>query len=99
MLPNRANFLSQVPSLDGKVAVVTSGSEAIEYSCIRTLLDRNISKIFIFSKLEDVISDALSTIRSGMGDVAAKKVEWTQCDLSDWTETEELHLRLQIRQA
>jgi short-subunit dehydrogenase len=84
--------------LDGKVAVVTSGSEAIGYSCTHTLLDHNISKLFIFSKSEDVISDALSAIRFEMSDVAAKKVEWMQCDLSDRTETEELHLRLQIRQ-
>ena len=32
-------------------------------------------------------TDALSAMRSEMGDVAAKKVEWMQCDLSDWTET------------
>jgi hypothetical protein len=63
-----------------------------------TLLDHNISKLFIFSKSEDVISDALSAIRSEMGDVAAKKAEWMQCDLSNRSETEKLHLRLQIRQ-
>jgi hypothetical protein len=61
--------------LDRKVAIVISGPEAIGYSYTHTLLDHNISKLFIFSKLEDVISDALSAIRSEMGDVAAKKVK------------------------
>lgn len=32
----------------------------------------------------------LSAIRSEMGDAAAKKVEWMQCDLSSWTETEKV---------
>jgi len=73
--------------LDGKAAVVTGGSEGIRYGCTHTLLNHNISKLFILSKSKDVISDALSAIRSEMGDAAAKNVEWMQCDLSSWTKT------------
>ncbi|OCL06674.1 NAD(P)-binding protein [Glonium stellatum] len=88
LAPESGKFsLSQVPPLDGKVAVVTGGSEGIGYGCTHTLLDHNISKLFIISKSEGVVNDALSAIRTEMGDAAAKKVEWMQCDLSDWTET------------
>ena len=45
--------------MDGKVAVVTGGPEAIGYGCTHTLLNHNISKLFILSKPEDVISDAV----------------------------------------
>jgi len=88
LAPDSGKFsLEQVPSLEGKVAIVTGGSEGIGYGCTHTLLNHNISKLFILSKSEDIIGDALSAIRSEMGDAAAGKVEWMQCDLSDWAET------------
>ena len=62
--------LGQVPSLDKKVAVVTGGC-----GCTHTFLNHNISKLLILSESEDVVSDALSTIRSEMGDAAAMKAE------------------------
>ncbi|KAF2016522.1 retinol dehydrogenase 12 [Aaosphaeria arxii CBS 175.79] len=79
--------LEQVPDLSGKVAVVTGGSEGIGYGCTHTLLSHNISKLFIISKSEDVVKDALDAIKTEMGEAAAKKVEWLQCDLSDWEAT------------
>lgn len=57
------------------------------YGCTHTLLSHNISKLFIISKSEDVASDAINAIRGELGDEAAKKVEWLQCDLSDWEAT------------
>ncbi|KAF2243201.1 retinol dehydrogenase 12 [Trematosphaeria pertusa] len=76
--------LEQVPDLSGKVAVVTGGSEGIGYGCTHTLLTHNISKLFVLSKAEDIVSDAINAIKSEMGETAANKVEWMQCDLSDW---------------
>ncbi|KAH8726022.1 hypothetical protein GQ44DRAFT_749172 [Phaeosphaeriaceae sp. PMI808] len=79
--------LEQVPDLSGKVAVVTGGSEGIGYGCTHTLLSHNISKLFILSQREDIASDAINAIAQEMGQDKADKVEWMQCDLSDWEQT------------
>jgi NAD(P)-dependent dehydrogenase (short-subunit alcohol dehydrogenase family) len=79
--------LEQVPDLSGKVAIVTGGSEGIGYGCVHTLLSHNISKLFVLSKDEGTIDDAINAIKSEMGEETAKRVEWYQCDLSDWEET------------
>jgi NAD(P)-dependent dehydrogenase (short-subunit alcohol dehydrogenase family) len=79
--------LDQVPDLSGKVAVVTGGSEGIGYGCTHTLLSNNVSKLFILSKSQDMVDDAINAIKTEMGEAVAKKVEWLQCDLSDWEET------------
>ncbi|KNG51173.1 retinol dehydrogenase 12 [Stemphylium lycopersici] len=79
--------LEEVPDLSGKVAVVTGGSEGIGYGCTHTLLSKNISKLFIISWSEDVISDALSAIASELGQEKADRVTWLKCDLADWEQT------------
>ena len=79
--------LEEVPDLSGKVAVVTGGSEGIGYGCTHTLLKHNISKLFIISKGEDIAQDAINAIKEEMGEDKANRVEWFQCDLSDWEET------------
>ncbi|KAF2463669.1 retinol dehydrogenase 12 [Lindgomyces ingoldianus] len=85
LAPKDSQFsLRSVPDLSGKVAVVTGGSEGMGYGCTHTLLAHNISKLFIISQSSDIASDAISAIKSDMGDTAANKVEWMQCDLSDW---------------
>lgn len=85
LAPEGSKFsLEEVPDLSGKVAIVTGGSEGIGYGCTHTLLSHNISKLFIISKSEDVVQDALGAIKSEMGEETANKVEWLQCDLSDW---------------
>jgi len=76
--------LEEVPDLSGKVAMITGGSEGIGYGCTHTLLTHNISKLFIISQSKDIVEDAIGAIKSEMGEEAAKKVEWIQCDLSDW---------------
>ncbi|KAF2840313.1 retinol dehydrogenase 12 [Patellaria atrata CBS 101060] len=81
--------LSSVPDLKGKVAVVTGGSEGIGYGCTHTLLTHNISKLFILSMSKAVVDGATDAIRSELGDAAAQKVRWLQCDLSDWKATAE----------
>ena len=81
--------LEQVPNLEGKVAVVTGGSEGIGYGCTHTLLSHGIKKLFIISVSEDVIDDALKAIAKEMGDETAKKVTWLQCDLSNFKKAKE----------
>jgi len=79
--------LEEVPDLSGKVALVTGGSEGIGYGCTHTLLSHNISKLFIISKSEDVVTDAINAITQEMGKDKADRVEWIKCDLSDWEQT------------
>jgi NAD(P)-dependent dehydrogenase (short-subunit alcohol dehydrogenase family) len=76
--------LEEVPDLSGKVAVVTGGSEGIGYGCTHTLLSKNISKLFIISLSEDIVSGATAAIAKELGEDKASRVEWLQCDLSDW---------------
>lgn len=76
--------LEQVPSLTGKVAVITGGSEGIGYACSHTLLTHDIKKIFILSVSKDVIDGAVDAVKQEMGQEAADKITWLQCDLSDW---------------
>lgn len=75
-----------VPDLSGKVAVVTGGSEGIGYGASYTLLSKNISKIFMLSYSQEVVDGALKAIAEEMGEETAKKVEWIQCDLSNWNQ-------------
>jgi NAD(P)-dependent dehydrogenase (short-subunit alcohol dehydrogenase family) len=79
--------LEQVPDLTSKVAVVTGGSEGIGYGCTHTLLSHNISKLFVLSKEEKIVDEAINAIKNEMGNEMANRVEWYQCDLSDWEET------------
>ncbi|OAK99464.1 NAD(P)-binding protein, partial [Phaeosphaeriaceae sp. SRC1lsM3a] len=79
--------LDQVPDLSGKVALVTGGSEGIGYGCTHTLLSHNISKLFILSKSEEIATDAINAITQEMGKDKADRVEFIQCDLSDWEAT------------
>lgn len=76
--------LEQTPNLDGKVAVVTGGSEGIGYGCTHTLLSNGVKKLFILSVSEDVVNGATNALKEEMGQEIADKVTWIQCDLSDW---------------
>ena len=76
--------LEQVPSLTGKVAVITGGSEGIGYGCSHTMLANDIKKLFILSMSKDVIDGAVNAVKEEMGQEAADKMVWLQCDMSDW---------------
>lgn len=76
--------LEQVPDLNGKVAVVTGGSEGIGFGCTHTLLSHNISKIFILTKSEEKMDDGLDALEKDIGRKARDAVVWKQCDLADW---------------
>lgn len=82
--------LNQIPSLKGKVAVVTGGSEGIGYGCTHSILSHGIEKLFILSVAKDVVEGAVSAIREELGEEAARKVTWLECDLSDWKKTKEV---------
>lgn len=91
LVPESQQFsLEQIPSLKGKVAVVTGGSEGIGYGCTQSLLSKGIEKLYILSVSKDVVDGAISAIREELGDEAAQKVTWLQCDLSDWKKTKEV---------
>lgn len=81
--------LEETPDLSGKVAIVTGGSEGIGYGVTHTLLSHNIAKLFILSVSEEVVNSSLKAIQEEMGESAAKKVTWLQCDLADWKKTKE----------
>ena len=90
LAPKEHQFtLDQVPSLDGKVAVVTGGSEGIGFACTHTLLAHGIDKVFIVSVSPQVVDGAVAAIREEMGEDVANKITWLQCDLSDFKKAEE----------
>ncbi|KAI1347373.1 oxidoreductase bli-4 [Xylaria sp. FL0043] len=82
--------LADVPDLAGKVAVVTGGSEGIGYGITYTLLKHNIDKVYILSTFEEVVKGAKKAIATELGQAAADKTEWFQCDLSDWKKTQQV---------
>jgi NAD(P)-dependent dehydrogenase (short-subunit alcohol dehydrogenase family) len=63
---------------------VTGGSQGIGYGCTRTLLEHNISKLFIISQSPDGATDAIKSIREEMGDSVSTKVQWKNCNLGHW---------------
>ncbi|KAL8805089.1 MAG: hypothetical protein Q9182_002179 [Xanthomendoza sp. 2 TL-2023] len=84
-VPESQQFaLEQVPSLTGKVAVITGGSEGIGYGCSHTMLTHDIKKLFILSVSKDVVDGAVNAVKEEMGQEAADKIVWLQCDLADW---------------
>ncbi|KAJ4982514.1 retinol dehydrogenase 12 [Stagonosporopsis vannaccii] len=85
--PENQFSLEAVPDLSGKVAVVTGGSEGIGYGVTHTLLSKNIEKLFILSKSDDIAADAINAIKQEMGEEKGNRVVWMKCDLSDWEET------------
>jgi NAD(P)-dependent dehydrogenase (short-subunit alcohol dehydrogenase family) len=85
LAPQNHQFsLDEVPPLNGKVAVVTGGSEGVGFGCTHTLLAHGIDKLFIVSVSSGVVDDAVASIREEMGDEVAKKITWLECDLSDF---------------
>lgn len=82
--PKHQFSLEETPDQSGKVAVVTGGSEGIGYGASFTLLQKNLAKLFIISTSKETIDGATNDIKEKLGEEAAKKVTWLQCDLSNW---------------
>ncbi|KAK4152572.1 hypothetical protein C8A00DRAFT_34726 [Chaetomidium leptoderma] len=76
--------LDECPDLSGKVAVVTGGSEGIGFGVTYTLLKHNISKVYILSVSKEVVEGAKDAIAKELGQTAADRTIWMECDLSDW---------------
>lgn len=90
VVPESHQFtLDQIPSLSGKVAVVTGGSEGIGYGCTHSLLLHGIAKLFILFVSKEVNDGVVSAVREEMGEETAQKVNWLQCDMSDWKTVKE----------
>lgn len=90
LAPKEHQFsLDQVPPLNGKVAVVTGGSEGIGYGCTHTLLAHGIDRVFIVSVSSDKADGAVAAIQEELGEEAANKITWLQTDLSDFKRAEE----------
>lgn len=82
--------LEQTPSLEGKVAIVTGGSQGIGYGCTHTMLSKGVKKLFILSTTKDVADGAINAIKEEMGQEVADKVTWLHCDVSDWSQVKEV---------
>jgi len=83
--PSDTKFaIEDVPDLSGKVAVVTGGSNGIGYAVVHTLLAKGSAKVFILSTSEEIFSQAKATIKEEVGEQAASRMHWIQCDLSEW---------------
>jgi NAD(P)-dependent dehydrogenase (short-subunit alcohol dehydrogenase family) len=81
--------LDETPAQTGKVAVITGGSEGVGYGASSTLLKHNIEKLFILSVSEEVVSNAKIAVAEDLGQAAAEKTTWIQCDLGDWKRVKE----------
>lgn len=91
LVPESQQFsLEEIPSLSGKVAVVTGGSEGVGFGCTHSLLAHGAEKVFVISLSQDVVDGAVAAIREEMGEETAKKITWLECDLSDWKKTKEI---------
>lgn len=75
---------NDIPSQEGKVAVITGGSEGIGYGAAFTLLKHNLSKLFVVSMSQEVMNGALKDISDKLGAEVARRVTFIKCDLSDW---------------
>lgn len=76
--------LDEVPDLDGKVAVVTGGSEGIGFGCTYTLLKHNVAKVFVLAPRKEVMDGAIDVFAKELGQDKADRVEFIQTDLMDW---------------
>jgi NAD(P)-dependent dehydrogenase (short-subunit alcohol dehydrogenase family) len=59
----------------------------IGFGCTYTLLQHNIAKLFILSPRKEVFDGAKEVFAKELGEDKASRVEWIECDLSDWKAT------------
>lgn len=87
MAGNKFDPNKDIPDLGGKVYVVTGGSAGIGYGIVAHLLQHGPAKIYILSAKEEHAEDAQKGL-AGWGDV--DKVEWRQCNLASFTQTDQV---------
>ncbi|KAK3320393.1 hypothetical protein B0T19DRAFT_444237 [Cercophora scortea] len=76
--------LDDCPDLSDKVGVVTGGTRGIGFGIAYTLLQHNISKLYLISVSREGADGALKRIAADLGQDKADRAIWKQCDLSDW---------------
>ncbi|CAE6482122.1 unnamed protein product [Rhizoctonia solani] len=86
--PEHQFALDDVPDLNGKVAIITGGSEGIGLASATTLLGHGISKLFILSPSPEHAKEAIEFFDKELGASVCDRVTWVPCDLSDWTQTQ-----------
>jgi NAD(P)-dependent dehydrogenase (short-subunit alcohol dehydrogenase family) len=50
----------------------------------QTLLDKNISKVYIISLDKNIADSAKDTLKKELGEEKASRLHWLKCDLADW---------------
>ncbi|KAM7205944.1 putative oxidoreductase bli-4, mitochondrial [Rhypophila sp. PSN 637] len=76
--------LDDCPDLTSKVAVITGGTQGIGYAIAHTLLEHNIARVYLISTTSEVADKAKSAFHDEFGSDVSSRVNWIQCDLSDW---------------
>ncbi|KAF2274502.1 NAD(P)-binding protein [Westerdykella ornata] len=84
---NKFDPNTDIPDLKGKVYVVTGGSAGIGYGIVAHLLQHNPEKIYLLSMKEEHAQEALEDLKE-WGDTS--KVEWRQCNLESFKQTDEV---------
>ena len=76
--------LELCPDVSGKVAVGTGLSEGIGYGVAFTLLKNNLSQLHVISLNKETMDGAIKDIKERLGEQAADRVKWYECDMADW---------------
>ncbi|KAF2835278.1 NAD(P)-binding protein [Patellaria atrata CBS 101060] len=82
---NKFNPEKDIPSLDGKIYIVTGGSAGIGFGIVAHILEHNPSKIYLLSQNPQHAQEAQEELKN-YGD--ASKVEWKQCNFEDLSQTD-----------
>lgn len=77
---NAFNLDTDTPSLEGRVAVITGGSEGIGYGASHTFLKHGLSKLFCLSVNEEHINNAKRLLSDDLGSDVIDKIHWIQCE-------------------
>ncbi|UPX21346.1 uncharacterized protein EKO05_0011533 [Ascochyta rabiei] len=78
---------TEIPDLSGKVYVVTGGSAGIGFGIVAHLVQHNAQKIYLLSQSEQHAAEAQDAL-THWGD--ATRVEWRQCNLESFRQTDEV---------
>lgn len=72
-----------IPSLTGRVALVTGGNGGIGFTSVVQLALHGAGKVYLAARNPSKASEAVEKIREKHGEQTAARVEVLQCDLAD----------------